>query len=184
MQKTLIAVLALFLFACNAEEKKGADTKGGVAGSSAADSLLYKPTYSSAFEMGDAKNVASLMNVWKAWDDGNLQAGRKYFADSMRFYLRDGSKSDGPTDSTLAGGQMYRNIFTSVKSTVHVVFPLKSTDKKDNWVCIWGTEVTTDKQGKIDSVGIQESWRFNKDGKIDMMYQYSKALLPPATSPN
>lgn len=182
MQKILIAAFAVILFSCNAEQKKEADTKGEASISASGSWLPYTATYSSQFQMGDTKNVEALLNVWKSWDDGNLQASRKYFADSMRFYTRDGSKMAGKTDSTLAGAQSFRNMFTTIKSTVHAVFPVKSTDKNDNWVCIWGTEVSTDKQGKTDSVGLQETWRFNKDGKIDLMYQYGKGLVQPASN--
>jgi hypothetical protein len=131
--------------------------------------------------MGDAKNAEALLAVWKSWDDGNLQTSRKLFADTAHFYMRDGSEMHGPADSTMAGAQAFRNMFTSVKSTVHAYMPLKSTDKGDNWVCIWGTEVSTDKQGKTDSIGLQETWRFNKDGKIDLLYQFGRSLVPPAS---
>jgi hypothetical protein len=182
MQKILIALGAFALFSCNADEKKAPDAKEETKVASASSSLPYTATYSSQFEIGDAKNVEMIMNVWKAWDDGNLQASRKYFADTMHFYFRDGNKMAGPTDSTLAGGQMVRNLFTAVKSTIQAIVPLKSTDKNENWVCVWGTEVSTDKQGKTDSVDLQETWRLNKDGKVDLLYQYGRALVPMAAS--
>ena len=177
MRKILISALAIILFSCNAEEKKESEKKESTVSSDNA-SLPYAVNYSSKFEMGDAKNVEAVMYAWKAWDDGNLQAARKYFADSMHFYIRDGSRMEGLTDSTLPGGQKFRDMFTNVKSTVHAVFPVKSTDKNENWVCIWGIEVSTDKQGKTDSVELQETWRFNKDGKIDLMYQYGRVSAP------
>ena len=61
---------------------------------------------------------------------------------------------------------------------MHAIFPVKSTDKNEDWVCIWGTEVNTDKKGKTDSVHLQETWRFNKDGKIDLLYQHSRVAKP------
>ncbi len=178
MQKTIIAVFAIILFSCKAEDKKESDTKGPVKGSQSDSSSLYPATYSSKFEMGDAKNVDALKTVWKAWDDGDLKAGRKHFADSMHFYLRDGNTMEGKTDSIMTGAQSFRDMYTTVKSTVHAILPLKSTDKNEHWVCVWGTEVSTDKQGKSDSVGLQETWRFNKDGKIDLMYQFGRSLVP------
>jgi hypothetical protein len=178
MQKIFIVALAIALFSCNSEEKK--EAAKSATSPEVSSTLPYAATYSSKFEMGDAKNAEAILAAWKSWDDGNLQTSRKLFADSMHFYLRDGSVMTGRTDSTLAGAQMYRSMFTSVKSTVHAYMPLKSTDKNENWVCIWGTEVTTDKQGKIDSIGLQETWRFNKDGKIDLLYQFGRGLVPPS----
>ena len=178
MQKTLVVVLSLLLFSCNSEDKKESETK--TTAKETGSPSPYTATYSSKFEMGDNKNAEAILSAWKSWDEGNLQTSRKVFADTMHFYLRDGSEMHGPTDSTLAGAQAFRSTFTAVKSTVHAYMPLKSTDKNENWVCIWGTEVSTDKQGKVDSVGLQETWRFNKDGKIDLLYQFGRSLLPPA----
>src|SRR6185436_13691547 len=111
MQKIMIVVFAVVLFSCHADEKKEAESKS--ASSEASPALPYTATYSSKFEMGDAKNAEAVLTAWKAWDDGNLQASRKLFADSMHFYLRDGNKMEGATDSILAGAQMYRSTFSA-----------------------------------------------------------------------
>jgi hypothetical protein len=63
---------------------------------------------------------------------------------------------------------------------VDAVFAVKSTDKDENWVAIWGTEIQDNMNGKVDSVSIQETWRFNKAGKVDFMFQaIRKGILPP-----
>jgi hypothetical protein len=178
MQKTIFAFLIIFLFSCHSEGKKepgNKDTKAELS-----STLPYTATYSSKFEMGDAKNAATLLALWKAWDDGNIQAKRDLFADSLSFYSRDGSSMSGKSDSIIAAAQSVRNMYSSVKSTVHAYVPLKSMDQNQSWVCIWGTEVSTDKQGKVDSVGLQETWRFNKNGKIDLAYQFGRALTASA----
>jgi hypothetical protein len=176
MQKIMIALFAVVLFSCNSEEKKEPEKKEAKMEDS--KPLPYEATYSSKFEMGDAKHAEAILAAWKSWDAGDLQSERKLYADSMFFYLRDGSKMEGKTDSIMKGAQAFRDMFSSVKSTVHAYMPIKSTDKNESWVCIWGTEVNTDKQGKVDSVNLQETWRFNKDGKIDLLYQFGRVLLP------
>ncbi|MBL7745550.1 MAG: hypothetical protein JNN00_18915 [Chitinophagaceae bacterium] len=177
MQKILITALAVILFSCHAEDKKEADTKSASKTEPAAN-LPYTATYSSKFEMGDPKHVETIMKLWKSWDDGDLSKDSSLFADTIYIYTRDGSKSEGPRDSVNAGAQAYRNMFSSVKSTMHAIFPVKSTDKNENWVCVWGTEVSIDKQGKKDSVSLQETWRFNKAGKVDLLYQHGMPLMP------
>ncbi|MBL7741096.1 MAG: hypothetical protein JNK14_17875 [Chitinophagaceae bacterium] len=181
MQKILIAAMAVVLFSCHAEDKKPADTTPG-SKTETAGNLPYTATYSSKFEMGDPKHVETIMKLWKSWDDGDISKDSSLFADTIYIYSRDGSKAEGPKDSVNAGAQAYRNMFSSVKSTIHAIFPVKSTDKNESWVCVWGTEVSTDKQGKTDSVGLQEAWRFNKNGKVDLMYQHAKPLVPPPAS--
>jgi hypothetical protein len=58
---------------------------------------------------------------------------------------------------------------------VDAIMAVKSTEKNENWALAWGMEKNTDKKGKIDSSYIQETWRFNKAGKADLMYQYRQA---------
>jgi hypothetical protein len=59
------------------------------------------------------------------------------------------------------------------------VMAVKSTDKNEDWVLIWGMETDTHKNGKIDSVNLQETWRINKDGKADLLMQYMRPAAPP-----
>lgn len=175
MKQIFIAVLAACIFACNTAEKTPPGETKAVPATKAEINLAgYSPTYSVSFEMGDSKHAEAVLALWKDWDSGNLEPSKMLFADSVRFYTYDGSLITGPRDSAVAGAQNYRNMFSAIKSTVHAIFPIKSTDKNEDWVCIWGTEVNTDKKGKIDSVHLQETWRFNKDGKIDLLYQHSR----------
>ena len=55
---------------------------------------------------------------------------------------------------------------------VDAVTALRSTDKNENWALVWGMETSTDMKGKVDSTNLMETWRFNKDGKVDLLYQY------------
>jgi hypothetical protein len=63
-------------------------------------------------------------------------------------------------------------MFSALVSRVDAVMSLKSTDKNEDWVGVWGTEIHTETNKKPDSVRLHETWRFNKDGKIDYMQQY------------
>ena len=60
----------------------------------------------------------------------------------------------------------------NVVSSVEVVTALKPKGKDETWVCVWGKEVDTHNNNKIDSVDLHEMWMFNKDGKIAYMGQY------------
>lgn len=130
-------------------------------------------------KLGDPKNAEAVLALYKYWDDGNLGPSKVLFADSIEFYFSDGSEVKGSRDSAIATTQNFRNTFSAIKSTVHGIMPVKSIDKNENWVCIWATEVNTTKAGKTDSMHLQETWRFNKDGKIDLLYQYSSVAAPP-----
>jgi hypothetical protein len=175
MQKIVVAAILFALVSCNSEKKEESKT----ASASETNAAIYPADYSAKFEMGDAKNSEAVLALWKAWDDGDLMKARKVFADTTKFYFRDGSTMIGQTDTILAQAQVFRSSFATVKSTVHAYFPIKSTDAGHDWVCIWGKEISTDKNGKMDSVSLQETWRFNKDGKVDLLYQYGASMTPP-----
>jgi hypothetical protein len=177
MQKILFLAMSFIIISCHSEEKNEAEAKTTPTQTVAA--VPYTATYSSQFELGDSKNAETILNIWKSWDDGTISSSRKFFADTAHFYFRDGSKLEGNMDSVMANIQRFRNSLASVKNTVHMYMTLKSKDKNENWVFIWATEVITDRQGKTDSAGLQESWRFNRDGKVDLLYQFGKNLVAP-----
>ncbi|RTL50969.1 MAG: hypothetical protein EKK39_08545 [Sphingobacteriales bacterium] len=177
-----LAVLA-FLLSCNQKNaSKVASTSSVKDSMGMAIQSPYPILYSSNFTMGNPKNAENLLMLWKDWDDGNLLAHRNFFADSVTMFFADGSSMHSSSDSALAHAQRERNNLTSSVSTINAIIPVKSVDKNENWALIWGKEVDTDKKGKKDSAYVQETWRFNKDGKVDLFYQFKAAGSPPKKS--
>ena len=176
----LFACIGLFV-ACNSGTK---EEVGSIAPpdstAKAAEELTYPYTagYSSKFAIGDGKHAQMILSLWKDWDNGDLSKGKDVFADTVEMYFWDGNKIRAHRDSVLAEAQRFRSMYTSVVSTVDAFTPLKSTDKDENWVCIWGKEVHTDKKGKVDSINLHEVWRINKDGKADLAYQFASMPNP------
>ncbi len=139
----------------------------------------FTPGYSANFVMAPANNTETVLALWKDWKDGDLSKSRAHFADSISFFLADGTQMAGPTNDILKGMQEYRNSFTGMEVGIDAVFAVRSTDQNEDWVTIWGTEKQT-KDGKTEPVSLQETWRFNKDGKIDLMFQAErKGIIPP-----
>jgi len=108
-----------------------------------------------------------------------LSKGKDLFADSLEMHTADGSMMKGPRDSILAMAQQYRTSLGTAVSSVEAVTSLRSTDKNENWGLVWGMEKDT-KGNKVDSFYLQETWRINKDGKTDLMYQYRQNAPSPA----
>lgn len=133
--------------------------------------LPYTATYSSNFAIGNPEHSRMILNMWKDWDD-NAFDRNDFFADTITVYLPDGTVTKGKA-ANLEGAKKYRGGMSSAKSTIHAWVPLRSTDKNENWVAIWGTEVDTWPDGKTETTEIHEVWRINKDGKIDLMRQFT-----------
>ena len=139
-------------------------------------SYPYTADYSSNFVISNPANSKKILELWKDWDD-NAFDRHNYFADTVVMYLSDGMVIKGK-DSTMAGAKRFRGSMSTATSNVHAWIPLKSVDRNEDWVAVWGTEVDTYPDGKTDSRDLHEIWRFNKDGKVDLMRQFSSKTAP------
>jgi hypothetical protein len=182
MKKFLVAIFTIVLLACNsstpvAEEKAvPAEAKANVP----TNMHGLTPEYSASFVMDSAQNTETVLALWKEFKDGDLSKSSGHFADTVSFFLADGSSMTGHKDSLIKEMQGYRNSFKSVDSKVEAIFAVKSTDKDEHFVAVWGVEFATDSKGKTDTVSLQETWGFNKEGKVNLMFQATrKGMLPP-----
>ena len=178
MKRIFVAVFALSFMACNNE--KAAETTAEAKANVPANMHGFTPGYSASFVMDDATNTETVLTLWEDWKKGDLSQSRKHFADSLSLFLADGTSMVGPTDTLLKNMQAYRSSFKGMEVAVDAIFATTSTDKDEDWVAVWGNEIQTDMNGKVDSVSLQETWRFNKAGKVDFMIQaLRKGILPP-----
>lgn len=129
----------------------------------------YKATYSSNFQIGNAAHVAKVMDIWQDWDDNKLDR-HDYFADTLTMYFPDGTSMKGKTEN-LEAAKKYRGGLTAVTTILHAVVPLRN-DRNEDVVAIWGQEVNTHPDGKIEKKNLHEVWFFNKDGRISDMRQF------------
>jgi hypothetical protein len=136
----------------------------------------YKATYSSDFKIGNPADAKKILELWKDWDD-NAFDRHDYMADTVIMFFPDGSVIKGK-DSVVAGAKRYRGTMSSATSELQAWTPLKSVDRNENWVALWGTEMDTYPDGKTSKRDLHEIWRINKDGKVDFMKQF--ASMPSA----
>lgn len=132
----------------------------------------YTASYSSKFKMGEASYADKVLTLWKDFENNTLDKHADWIADTVTMQLSGGSVVKGRANS-LAGAKEFRSSLTNYKVDVEAWMSLKSTDRNQNWVAIWGTEEYTDKDGKQVKVRLHEIWGFNSDGKISIMMQYA-----------
>ncbi len=183
MRKLIFMGLIAAITSCNSNPSTETQTTTAGDTTNASEmqdvTYAYPVNYSSKFTMGDPKNSQAVLNIWKAFDKGDLASAKEYFADSVEMHFSDGSVMHSVRDSVIAAAQGYRNTFSAVSSSIDALIAAKSIDRDENWALVWGMERDTHKDGKVDSVYLQETWRFNKDGKADLMYQFSAKTTPP-----
>jgi len=142
--------------------------QGGGGGTGAA--APYTAMYSSQFTMGNPEHARMVLNFWKDFDDNTLDRSAGILSDTVMLQVHDGRIIRGK-DSLMRFLKQIRGQYTAVKSTVDAYMPLRSTDRNQDLVLIWGVEDDTTASGTT-TVSIHEIWRINRDGKIDYVSQY------------
>lgn len=180
----LFAAAAL-LAACNprTDQSKTDAAKAPDSESPKQESLTYPytPDYSADFEIGDPKNAQTLLNLYQNWDANTLDNSKSSFAEMDTMYFSDGTMFAGSRDSLFATANKMRAAMGTIVDSVHAWVPLRSKDKNEEWVLIWSKEIATDAKGKKTVKELHEVWRFDKNGKINLMYQYEQQ--PPKMPP-
>ena len=181
MKRNLLFACLFILISCNSNQPVQTEPAKPASDSMAVQTINspYDIQYSSKFVMGNPKYAENVLTLWKDFDNGTLSAHKDFFADSMEAILSSGSRMHAPRDTVIGAIQKYRNSLSAAVDRVDAVMAVKSTDKNEDWVLIWGMETDTYKNGKIDSVDLQETWRINKDGKADLLMQYMRPSAPP-----
>jgi hypothetical protein len=174
MKKVFLAsCLAIVLFACK-DKADGNETVATASTTAVAKPISLPIGYSSSFKMGNPDYVNTIVDgSWKTWQDNKMDNMRSWMADTVILFQSDNTMIKG-VDSAMANWKRYRAKYATVIDTIDAVFPVYSTDKNENWVCVWATEYNTKLDGKKDTVSVMETWRINKDGKADMVLQYDR----------
>ena len=198
MRKIFIISSVAFCAACNnSGDKAKVDSMSAASDSTAAATTPapmtainspYPVLYSSKFEIGEPKYAETILALWKDWDNGTLMNSKDRFADTVNMHFSNGGVVHASRDSALTIAQAERNKIAKSVSRVDAVMSAKSTmnnmsprpeDQTQNWALIWGMETDTDKKGKVDSSYLQETWGFDKNGKVSTLYQFRAAAAPP-----
>jgi len=165
----IICFFAVTVFSTACKEEKKEEAKKETA---PAVTLPYPIGYAADFEIGDSKYAQTVLGAWKDYDNNTLQNSLVVFADSVTMYFADGTVYSNKKDSAIAFVAKARSSMTSAASSIDAVTILKTKGKDDTWVCVWGKEVDVMKDGKKDSMLLNENWMFNKDGKVSVIRQY------------
>ena len=174
MKQLFLSALICILVACNTATTSSntKDTVSDTASSGSNVNYAYPVEYSSEFTIGDPKYAQTVLELWKDYDNNAFDTHKDAFADSVSMDLFNMSIINKPRDSIFNAVKAYRSSLKNAVSSVEVVTTLKPKGKDETWVCVWGKEIDTHKDGKVDSVYLNENWMFNKEGKVAYMSQY------------
>jgi hypothetical protein len=173
MKKALTAAVVIVVLAsCNAKTETAQQAGSTVATPPAV--LSIPATYSSSFEMGKPEYAATIVQgSWKDWQDNKMNNMKSWMADDVVIYQSDNKMVKG-IDSVQARWNRGRANYTNVVDSIDAVMSVKSTDKNEDWVLVWATEYSTNTKGVKDTVSVMETWRMNKAGKADLLFQFDR----------
>jgi len=132
----------------------------------------YTAAYSSNFTMADPSYSDKVLTLWKDFENNTLDKHVDMISDTVTMMLSEGMVVKGKAEN-LAGVKEFRNSIKNYKVTVDAWMSLKSLDRDENVVCVWGNENFTDKDGKQVTRRLHEVWGFNSAGKVSLMMQYA-----------
>lgn len=133
--------------------------------------MAYEAEYSSNFSIADDTYSARVLELWKDFEDNDFERNRDYFTEDLVMALSNGEILNG-RELIINSAKEYRKSIKDYKPTLVSYISLRSDDKDENWVAVWGEDSFTDEQGNTVKTDVHEIWRFNKEGKIDFMKQY------------
>ena len=135
--------------------------------------LPYKVSYSSSFDMTNNKYSAVVMNIWKEFGNNNFSKFPGYFADTVQLQKLTGEYK-GSRDNFISILSASRGRYKAFDTKIDAIFSFRSTDKKSDWVSVYGYEYTEDNNGKRDTTNLHELWQFNENGKVSFISQYAR----------
>lgn len=161
-----ILIFSIILFACSNNKQKII--------SSAQDTTIYYP-YSpvySELEKGKPSCAKAVLDVWRAYETGNVSSAAKNFSDSITLIFSDHIFTGG-RDSILKIFQNRRGAYASVQSFVDTWLPVHAAKDNRDLVLVWGKLICATNDGKEDYIVLHEVWKFDGSGKIREMVQYT-----------
>jgi len=165
MRKTLVFLIIIVFAACSNHKQKAVST--------GTDTTVYYPYTAiySELEKGKPSDAKTVLEVWRAYETGNVLSASKNFSDSLTLIFEDGIFT-GKRDSILKIFQKRRDLYTTVQSYVDSWMPVHAKQANRNLVFVWGRLDCTTNKGKRDYLVVHEIWRFDPSGKIRQMDQY------------
>lgn len=167
MKRLLVFFFAAALFACNssetktAEEVKPGETK--VASLSVND-LPYAVKEWADWQPGNMEHAKMAMQSLKDFQEGNIEASLKYFADSIELRFDD-VNGKFSKDSVLKMFTKFRSMSKTIDIQMDDFESVKSKDGKQEYVSLWYKQKWQDQRGNWDSVICMDDMKI-VEGKI------------------
>jgi hypothetical protein len=142
------------------------------------DSLPFKALHPIEFIPGKQSDIAVVLKVFKAWENNDMKVIKANFTDSVELFFPTGDGFKNSIDSFIKIANSY---FVDSLNKKEIIFYSWMTDhsvgRNEDWVRIWYKEIDSYKNGRVDSIELQDD-NLMKNGKIEKVYSHMRKLGP------
>lgn len=174
------ALLLCMFFSCK-EKQTGGSVTTGPANPSSEIKLPLELWYNyKKAEIGNYENMVTVMKWNKFLGEKKVDSACALLADSVTIYLADGTMSNTVRDSVKAQIGAFINSMKTITIKYMYALPLNAVfeNKTEEWVESVTDEEYFFKDGKHQHSYFSEDYRM-ENGKIRLVYQYERKILPP-----
>lgn len=171
MKKIILSILTLsaVVIACNNKETTKTSSASSI-------KLPYEAGYTSDFNNNVSdSDLLLVLNSYKYWETGDMNALRSTMGDSMSVNGADGFKFKGLADSIMPRWKLSRDSLSSVVITMDVWLKNHSLKDSVDYINVWYKEIDTYKTGKVDSAYYEDDNSL-KNGKINWFSSHKQVL--------
>lgn len=172
----MLTAISALLISCNSNSNstpEPVDSMVTVLDEEAPVNFLYPSAYPSDWKIGDPQKIVKVQELYKIMlSDSNYEAMKPYLADTVTNVLFDNRKVKLSAEEFINTVKQFRQGYKTLDENFRNYVSLRSDAQNIDMVMFWLKEKGVRKNGKIDSSGYQETWRFNKEGKIDYRSTY------------
>ncbi len=173
MKKLLfLAIFISMIMACHTNSDTGTGEAGAAAAVKGTLTYTYKASHSSDISVpSNPVNAQKVLQVWKLFETMQIEAMKPYFADTITYEDAGGMHFHGSAMQLLTYAKKDVDNLDSMRFDITMWQSAHLNDKNEDWVNIWSRERRYPRNGKPDTVLMQENWQV-KDGKVVYFNQY------------
>ena len=128
---------------------------------------LFTAAYSNKWSMGDSINSTMIMNFLNKWENNSMDTS--FFSDWAYYKYNWETK-----DSILKKLKVERSRFAKWKISISSIVSLKSTDRNENWVTVYGSVNKKDVMGINSLTNFTQWYKIEKDLKISFFKEFDE----------
>jgi len=180
MKKIFAITLSVFLISCTGNNEKQTEAMAG-SSEPAVESKKPLPEFAypvamANWNMGDANDTKTVLDVYKAWEEKDSAVFAASFADSASMDMPDARRLTFTRGNAYKKLYAARNQYNSITNKIVSAYALHNEENNADWVMVMVYNKWTYKNGVKDSALYWDNWRL-KDGKI--VYLNSLEQAPP-----